>query len=141
MVLMFELYLLRGEVTPADRVVGWGVFPIADSGLSVQHGGKVDLHMTNRIQRHFGQVQDGPCAGHRAAQFHAVPPTGALLCNRHRSLAGKSVCTRRCKLMPHHSVACRYFEVVKLPRYVSGQKEFEVELQYTSGLLGENRMH
>ena len=33
MLLMFEVYLLRGELTPADRVVGWGVFPIADSGL------------------------------------------------------------------------------------------------------------
>ncbi len=31
-----------------------------------------------------------------------------------------------------------YFEVSKLPRYVSGQKEYEVELQYTSGLLGLN---
>jgi hypothetical protein len=38
MVLMFEIYLLRGDVSPVDRVVGWGVFPIADAGLvSVRH--------------------------------------------------------------------------------------------------------
>ncbi|KAL5249152.1 hypothetical protein ACHWQZ_G018108 [Mnemiopsis leidyi] len=29
-----------------------------------------------------------------------------------------------------------YFEVIKLPRYMGGQKEFEVELQFTSSLLG-----
>jgi hypothetical protein len=29
-----------------------------------------------------------------------------------------------------------YFEIVKRPRYVGQQKEFEVELQYTSGILG-----
>eukprot|EP00730_Choanoeca_flexa_P018949 TRINITY_DN9241_c0_g1_i1.p1 TRINITY_DN9241_c0_g1~~TRINITY_DN9241_c0_g1_i1.p1 ORF type:complete len:540 (+),score=89.43 TRINITY_DN9241_c0_g1_i1:1442-3061(+) len=32
--------------------------------------------------------------------------------------------------------ACRYFTVKRLPRYVGGQREYEVELQYTSGLLG-----
>ena len=31
---------------------------------------------------------------------------------------------------------CRYFTVKRLPRYVGGQREYEVELQYTSGLLG-----
>ena len=29
-----------------------------------------------------------------------------------------------------------YFDVLKLPRYLAGQKEYEVELQFTSGLLG-----
>lgn len=29
-----------------------------------------------------------------------------------------------------------YFEIVKLPRYTDGQREYEVELQWTSGLLG-----
>ena len=29
-----------------------------------------------------------------------------------------------------------YLEVIKLPRYMAGQKEFEVELQFTSTLLG-----
>merc|ERR1712142_1245361 len=29
-----------------------------------------------------------------------------------------------------------YFEVIKLPRYLGGQKEFEVELNFTSSLLG-----
>ena len=29
-----------------------------------------------------------------------------------------------------------YFEIIKRPRYVGQQKEFEVELQYTSGILG-----
>ena len=29
-----------------------------------------------------------------------------------------------------------YFEIIKLPRYTSGQKEYEVEMQYSSGLFG-----
>lgn len=29
-----------------------------------------------------------------------------------------------------------FFQVIKLPRYLAGQKEYEVELQFTSGLLG-----
>ncbi|KAK3743337.1 hypothetical protein QZH41_013912, partial [Actinostola sp. cb2023] len=29
-----------------------------------------------------------------------------------------------------------YFEIVRLPRYMAGQKEYEVELQFTSGLVG-----
>ena len=29
-----------------------------------------------------------------------------------------------------------YFEIVRLPRYMAGQKEYEVELGFTSGLLG-----
>ena len=28
-----------------------------------------------------------------------------------------------------------YFEIIKLPRFLAGQKEYEVELQFTSGLL------
>ena len=34
------------------------------------------------------------------------------------------------------SFILRYFEIVKLPRYTGSQREYEVELQYTSGLLG-----
>lgn len=29
-----------------------------------------------------------------------------------------------------------YFRIIKLPRYTAGQREFEVELQFTSGILG-----
>ena len=29
-----------------------------------------------------------------------------------------------------------YFEIVRLPRYMAGQKEYEVELGFTSGMLG-----
>ncbi|XP_076438172.1 uncharacterized protein LOC143277267 isoform X2 [Babylonia areolata] len=35
-----------------------------------------------------------------------------------------------------HWLSNLYFEVVKLPRYYAGQKEYEVELQFTSGLTG-----
>lgn len=33
MVLVFELYILRGDATPVDRPVAWGSFPISDQGL------------------------------------------------------------------------------------------------------------
>ena len=38
MVLVFELFLLRGAVLATDRVVGWGCFPIADSNFDVVEG-------------------------------------------------------------------------------------------------------
>lgn len=38
MVLLFELYLLRGAMVPTDRVVGWGVFPVADAGFDSIEG-------------------------------------------------------------------------------------------------------
>ena len=34
-----------------------------------------------------------------------------------------------------HWLANIYFDVVRLPRYLAGQKEYEVELQFSSGLL------
>ena len=34
-----------------------------------------------------------------------------------------------------HWLANIYFEIVRLPRFLAGQKEYEVELQFTSGLL------
>ena len=38
MVLVFELFLLRGAVVPTDRVVGWGCFPIADGQFDIVEG-------------------------------------------------------------------------------------------------------
>ena len=38
MVLVFELFLLRGEIVATDRVVGWGCFPIADDKFDVVEG-------------------------------------------------------------------------------------------------------
>ena len=38
MVLVFELFLLRGAVVSTDRVVGWGCFPIADSNFDIVEG-------------------------------------------------------------------------------------------------------
>ena len=38
MVLIFELFLLRGAVVATDRVVAWGAFPIADAKFDVVEG-------------------------------------------------------------------------------------------------------
>ena len=38
MVLVFELFLLRGSVVPTDRVVGWGCFPVADEQFDIVEG-------------------------------------------------------------------------------------------------------
>ncbi len=38
MVLLFEVWLLRGVVSPTDRVVGWGVFPVCDVGFRIIEG-------------------------------------------------------------------------------------------------------
>ena len=46
MVLVFELFLLRGAVVSTDRVVGWGCFPIADSNFDIVEG-KYDRSTTD----------------------------------------------------------------------------------------------
>ena len=38
MVLVFELFILRGQATPTDQVVGWGVFPISDADFNIIEG-------------------------------------------------------------------------------------------------------
>lgn len=38
MILVFELFLLRGAVVSTDRVVGWGCFPISDGEFNVVEG-------------------------------------------------------------------------------------------------------
>ena len=38
MVLVFELFILRGMATPTDQVVGWGVFPICDAEFNIIEG-------------------------------------------------------------------------------------------------------
>ncbi len=38
MVLVFELFLLKGALSPTDRVVGWGVFPICDAQFNIING-------------------------------------------------------------------------------------------------------
>eukprot|EP00042_Codosiga_hollandica_P055187 m.766769 g.766769 ORF g.766769 m.766769 type:complete len:1289 (-) comp59065_c0_seq41:1665-5531(-) len=103
MAVTFELYLLRGEASPVDRVVAWGVFPIVNSDFNVISGKfkaplargilNTRLTMFSKIEQYFAADID-------------------------------------------NWLGNLYFEVIKLPRYTAGQKEYEVELQYTSGLLG-----
>ena len=38
MVLMFELFLLRGDVVATDRVVAWGSFPVSNAEFDVIEG-------------------------------------------------------------------------------------------------------
>ena len=38
MLLVFELFILRGPVTPTDKVVGWGCFPVCDAEFNVIEG-------------------------------------------------------------------------------------------------------
>ena len=38
MVLTFELFILRGAISPTDRVVGWGTFPISDAEFNIIEG-------------------------------------------------------------------------------------------------------
>ena len=38
MVLVFEVFILRGPVTPIDKVVGWGCFPVCDAEFNVIEG-------------------------------------------------------------------------------------------------------
>ncbi|KAJ8321997.1 hypothetical protein KUTeg_000468 [Tegillarca granosa] len=103
MVLMYELFLLRGAVLATDRVVGWGCFPICDAQFDVIEGkykcpflrGEIDTNLTK----------------HEKIEELISSDLDHWLCNM-------------------------YFEIVKLPRYHAGQNEIEVELQFSSGLIG-----
>lgn len=102
MVLVFELFILRGSVTPTDKVVGWGCFPICDAEFNVIEG----KYKTPMLR---GDMDPG------IDNFQTIE-----------------------KLMAtdlEHWLCNFYFEIIKLPRYMAGQKEYEVELQFTSGLL------
>ncbi|XP_028404973.1 uncharacterized protein LOC114527499 isoform X2 [Dendronephthya gigantea] len=103
MVLVFELFLLRGAVTPTDRVVGWGCFPICDSNFRVVEG---------KYKTPFLRGDMDP---------------GIDTYQRMEELVAQDIDHWLCNL---------YFDVVLLPRYMAGQKEYEVELQFTSNLLG-----
>ncbi|XP_064652604.1 uncharacterized protein LOC135503146 [Lineus longissimus] len=109
MILLFELFLMRGKVVPTDRVVGWSCFPISDANFEVIEGKyKVPLlrgPMDQQIDKH----------------------------ERLEELMASDLDHWLCNL---------YFETVRLPRYLGGQKEFEVELQFTSSLLNfPDRIH
>ncbi|CAB3994118.1 partial [Paramuricea clavata] len=103
MILVFELFLLRGAVTPTDRVVAWGCFPICDSNFRVVEG----KYKTPFLR---GDMDPGIDTYQRMEELIA-DDIDHWLCNL-------------------------YFDVVLLPRYMAGQKEYEVELQFTSNLLG-----
>ncbi|KAK6182267.1 hypothetical protein SNE40_009987 [Patella caerulea] len=101
MMLVFELFLLRGSVVPTDRVISWGCFPVCDGSFDVIEG-KYKCSMLR---------------GEMDADI-----------DKHEKLE---------ELMASdidHWMSNLYFEVVKLPRYLAGQNEYEVELQFTSSL-------
>ncbi|ELU07382.1 hypothetical protein CAPTEDRAFT_226170 [Capitella teleta] len=102
MILLFELFLLRGAVVATDRVVGWGVFPIADAGFDIVEG-KFKCPMLR------GEM-DFQIDKHDKLEALIASDIDHWLCNL-------------------------YFEAVKLPRYLAGQKEYEVELQFSSGMV------
>ncbi|XP_072175940.1 uncharacterized protein [Diadema setosum] len=103
MVLVFELFLLRGTLLPVDKVVAWGVFPICDGQFEVLQG-KYKAPMLR------GEM-DTRIELHESIEKLMASDLDHWLCNV-------------------------YFEIVRLPRYMAGQKEYEVELQFSSNLMG-----
>ncbi|PIK53786.1 hypothetical protein BSL78_09280 [Apostichopus japonicus] len=102
MVLLFELFLLRGTLLPVDKVVSWGVFPICDGQFDVLQG----RYKTPMLRGEF----DPRIEKHEVTE----------------------------KLMASdldHWMSNMYFEIIKLPRFIAGQKEYEVELQFSSQLM------
>ena len=102
MILMFELFLLRGELLFSDRVVAWSTFPITDGQLDII-GGNFNCPMLHGEMDHHVEK-------HEKLAFVIAIDFNRWMCNR-------------------------YFEIVKLPRFLAGQKEYEVQLQFSSGNL------
>ncbi|XP_035825164.1 uncharacterized protein LOC101851493 [Aplysia californica] len=103
MVLVFELFLLRGSVVSTDHVVAWGAFPICDGQFDIVEG------------RYHCPFLRGPMDSdidkHEKIEELIASDLDHWMCNL-------------------------YFEIIRLPRYFAGQKEYEVELQFSSGLTG-----
>ncbi|ESO86001.1 hypothetical protein LOTGIDRAFT_235599 [Lottia gigantea] len=101
MILVFELFLLRGSVLPVDKVVAWGCFPICDGNFDVLEGkykcSMLRSEMNLEIDKH----------------------------EKMEELISSDI---------NHWLSNLYFEVIKLPRYLAGQNEHEVELQFSSKL-------
>ncbi|XP_041465232.1 uncharacterized protein LOC121415911 isoform X1 [Lytechinus variegatus] len=103
MVLVFELFLLRGTLLPVDKVVAWGVFPICDGQFEVLQGKYKTPMLRGEIDTRIDR--------HETVEKLMASDLDHWLCNL-------------------------YFEIVRLPRYLAGQKEYEVELQFSSNLIG-----
>jgi len=103
MIILFEVYLLRGENSASDHAVAWGAFPIVNADFTVING-KYKMPMLRGSDQSV-------VSKHEDIQDLIKDDLDNWMCNM-------------------------YFEVIKRPRYVGQQKEFEVELQYTSGILG-----
>ncbi|XP_030829615.1 uncharacterized protein LOC582863 isoform X1 [Strongylocentrotus purpuratus] len=103
MVLVFELFLLRGTLLPVDKVVAWGVFPICDGQFEVLQGKYITPMLRGEVDTRIDR--------HETVEKLMASDLDHWLCNI-------------------------YFEIVRLPRYLAGQKEYEVELQFSSNLIG-----
>ncbi|XP_052761377.1 uncharacterized protein LOC128204074 isoform X2 [Mya arenaria] len=101
MVVVFELFLLRGSIVSTDRVVGWGCFPICDAQFDVIEG-------KYKIPFLRGEM-DPQIEKHETIEKLIASDLDHWLCNL-------------------------YLEIVKLPRYLGGMKEYEVELEFSSAL-------
>lgn len=103
MILMFELFLLRGAVVATDRVVGWGCFPICDGQFDIIEG----KYKCPIMRGEMDPILDK----HEKFEELMASDMDHWLCNM-------------------------YFEIVKLPRHLASQKEYEVELEFSSSITG-----
>ncbi|KAK3732447.1 hypothetical protein RRG08_037451 [Elysia crispata] len=103
MVVMFELFLLRGSVVNTDHILAWGCFPVCDAQFDIVEG---------RYRCPFLRgPMDPEIDKHEKIEELIASDLDHWMCNL-------------------------YFDIIKLPRYFAGQKEYEVELQFSSGLTG-----
>ncbi|OWF49741.1 uncharacterized protein LOC110451314 [Mizuhopecten yessoensis] len=101
MVLVFELFLLRGATVKSDRVVGWGSFPICDAQFDIIEGKYKCPFLRGEMDPNIEK--------HETVEELVAGDLDHWLCNM-------------------------YLEIVKLPRFLAGQKEYEVELEFSSTL-------
>ncbi|OAF68226.1 hypothetical protein A3Q56_04028 [Intoshia linei] len=102
-VLIFELWLLKGNILPNDRVIGWSCFPVCDHFFNIVHGKYKCLFLRG-------------CYDARIDKY--------------------STCFNKISQDLDHWLCNFYIDIKKLPRYMIGHKEFEMEISITSPLLG-----
>lgn len=107
MVLTFELFIMRGQASPVDRVVAWGSFPLVTHEFELVSG-FFKVPMLRGVLDPGIDLHGGGEHGYEGYLSADVDRWMGTL----------------------------YFQITPLPRYTRGQKEFEVELQFSSALLG-----
>ncbi|XP_026191424.1 uncharacterized protein LOC34617590 [Cyclospora cayetanensis] len=121
MCFVFELFLLRGQHSPVDKVVGWGAFPLVDSDFRIIEGSYKVLILFVMFPPAWSQLP-----AYVPLLRGPVDPSIRRYIDIEHTI-GTSLDCWLCHL---------YFRCQLLPKYSKGHIEFELQLEHAAALIG-----